>query len=155
MALTISSHMQAQAGSLVAHYRAIVSATAAEDYAALRREQIKRNIRQRIQIALRTARTLPPEGRARTIRVHLRALQSYCKSVDKSFMFAEEAIACSHYGLGGLPEASATLFHSADPQSAIAICVTQQGSLLYRSGSSWAIYRHEGDINVPSLSQRT
>ena len=112
------------------------------------KEQIKREVRQRIQAALNTARSLSPEHCVQTIRAELNSLKQYCQSVNKTFIVVEEAIACDQYDLGGSPHNTAILFRGPDARATVAICVTQRGSLLHRNDSDWVTYRAMGDLSL-------
>ncbi len=115
---------------------------------AIKRKAVKQELQNRIESALLIAKDLPPEDCLHTIRQHLITIQAYCKSIGKSFIFVEEAIACDEYDLQGAPDDSAILFRGPDEQASVAICVTCKGSLTHRNESAWAIYSNAGDIGV-------
>ncbi|KYC39853.1 hypothetical protein WA1_28195 [Scytonema hofmannii PCC 7110] len=111
------------------------------------REQIKQEMRRRIQQALECAKDLSVENCQDEIRSRLFAIQKYCKSVGKTFIVFEERITCDQFGLGGSHEDPAILFRGPNENASVAICVTDRGSLLYRNDSPWQIYRNFGDVN--------
>lgn len=111
------------------------------------REQIKQEIRRRIHEALQVVKDLRPNDCLSEMRNRLWAIQRYCQSVDKSFVFVEEAITCDRYELGGCHEDNALLFRGPNEDASVAICVTDKGSLLHRNSSRWRIYRNAGDIS--------
>lgn len=111
-----------------------------------RTELTKTEIRQQIDEALRFAQTLPPADRVNEIRRRLSALQNYCATVNKKFIFVEQIITCDRFCLAGSASETATLFRGPKEDASVAICVTQKGSLLYRNSSPWCVYRNEGDI---------
>lgn len=110
------------------------------------REQIKQEMRRRIQQALEFAKDLSTDDCQDEIRSRLFTIQKYCKSVGKTFIVFEERITCEQFGLGGSREESATLFRGPNENASVAICVTDRGSLLYRNDSPWRIYRNFGDV---------
>lgn len=111
------------------------------------REQIKQEIRQRIQETLQSVRDLPSNDYLNEIRNKLSAVQLYCQSVGKTFIFVEECITCDQYDLGGYYSDKATLFRGPSAAASVAICVTNKGSLLHRNDCPWKIYTHVGDVN--------
>ncbi|NJO43344.1 MAG: hypothetical protein HC769_25750 [Cyanobacteria bacterium CRU_2_1] len=114
------------------------------------REQVKQELRRRIQEILQCAKDLPHEECLNEIKTGLLAIQIYCESIEKTFIFIEEKITCGQYDLGGCHQDTATLFRGPNITASVAICVTQRGSLLHRNGSPWTIYRDEGDVNPVS-----
>jgi len=112
-----------------------------------RREQIKQEIRQRIQEILQSVRDLPSNDYLNEVRNKLLAVQLYCRSVGKTFIFVEERITCDQYDLGGYYGDQATLFRGPSEAASVAICVTNKGSLLHRNDCPWKIHTHMGDIN--------
>jgi hypothetical protein len=111
------------------------------------REQIKQEIRKRIQEILHAVRDLPPDDYLNGIRSKLLAVQLYCQSVGKTFIFVEECITCDQYDLGGYYGDQAALFRGPSEAASVAICVTNKGSLLHRNDCPWKIYTHMGDVN--------
>ncbi len=109
--------------------------------------QIKQILRESIHEALRTAQGLEPDACLIEIREQLCAIQTYAKLAGKTFIFVEEAITCDRYELGGRWEDAATLFRGPSENASVAICVTQNGSLLYRNGCAWSVYKDAGDID--------
>jgi hypothetical protein len=63
------------------------------------------------------------------------------------FIVCELRIACDQYDLGGSKHHQATLFRGPSEDASVAICVTEQGSLLHRNDSDWKIYCNAGDVN--------
>ena len=112
------------------------------------REQIKRELQQRIYAALQNAKELPPDQCLHEIRNRLFAIQHYCKIAGKTFIAIEETITCDQYELGGNHQDTATLFRGPSLDASVAICVTEQGSLLHRNSSFWKIYKNAGDVNL-------
>jgi hypothetical protein len=111
------------------------------------REQIKQEIQQRIHETLQVARDLPSNDCLSEVRSKLLAVQLYCQSVGKTFIFIEECITCAQYDLGGHHDNKATLFRGPSEAASVAICVTHEGSLLHRNDCPWKIYRHMRDVN--------
>lgn len=111
-------------------------------------DQIKQKIRQSIYEALQIAKELLPDACLSEIRDRLLCIQNYCKSVEKTFIFVEEAITCDQYGLGGNCQDVAILFRGPSEDASVAICVTHKGSLLHRNDSPWMVYRDMGDIRL-------
>lgn len=101
----------------------------------------------KIHDALQSAQDLSPNHCLKEIRNRLLAIKKYCATVDKTFIVVEETITCDQYSLGGCHENAATLFRGPSEDASVAICVTKKGSLLYRNGGLWKIYRYAGDIN--------
>jgi hypothetical protein len=110
------------------------------------RKSIQQELRQRIHEALQAAQMLPPADRRTEIRQRLLAIQTFCDSVHKTFIFTEQSIACAHYSLGGGKEI-ATLFRGPSEDASVAICVSDRGSLLHRNSGPWQVYCNEGDVN--------
>jgi hypothetical protein len=119
------------------------------DYLAIQspQGQIKQVLRQSIHEALQTAKDLNSAACLTEIRDQLDAIQVYCKMVNKAFIVVEESITCDCYGLGGRCEDAATLFRGPSENASVAICVTHKGSLLYRNGTAWRVYKDVGDID--------
>jgi hypothetical protein len=109
--------------------------------------QIKQILRESIHEALRMAKALDADACLTEIRDQLCAIQAYAKLAGKTFIFVEESITCDRYELGGRGEDTATLFRGPSDNASVAICVTQNGSLLYRNGCAWSIYKNAGDID--------
>jgi hypothetical protein len=114
------------------------------------REQIKQELRRRIDEALQAAKDLKPDECISLIRERLKAIQRYCETVDKVFIMIEENITCDRYDLGGSSENTATLFRGPREDASVAICITHKGSLLHRNSSPWRTYKQAGDVN-PNL----
>lgn len=110
-------------------------------------EQIKQEMRRRIYEALQIAKDLPANDCLSEIRNRLSAVQLYCQSVGKTFIFVEQAITCDQYELGGSQKDSAVLFRGPSEDASVAVCVTEKGSLLHRNSSPWRIYRNVGDVS--------
>lgn len=111
------------------------------------REQIKQEIRQRIQEVLQAVRDLPSNDCLSETRNKLSAVELYCRSVGKTFIFVEERITCDQYDLGGYCGDKATLFRGPSEAASVAICVTYKGSLLHRNDCPWKVYTYMGDVN--------
>lgn len=101
---------------------------------------------QRIHAALQFAKNLPPQDCVAEIRISLAAIQAYCETIRKIFVVVEERITCDQHDLGGSSHHQATLFRGPCKDASVAICITDRGSLLYRNGSEWQIYRNAGDL---------
>ncbi|MDB9528047.1 hypothetical protein PN498_18780 [Oscillatoria sp. CS-180] len=116
---------------------------------------IKQELRRRISETLTIAQLLPPGEACDEIRDRLLRMQDYCSSNGKTFIFIEQRINCHQFELGGRNDATATLFRGPSEDASVAICVTDEGSLLYRNDSSWTLYRNEGDVvsSAPTLVQ--
>ena len=110
-------------------------------------EHVKQTLRRLLKETLTTAQTLPVAKRRQAVHRGLHAIQDYCASVGKTFIVCELKITCAQYELGGCWQQSATLFRGPNEDASVAICVTEQGSLLHRNGSPWKIYCDAGDIN--------
>lgn len=110
------------------------------------RASIQQELRQRIHEALQAAQLLPPADRLNEIRQRLLEVQAFCDSVQKTFIFVEQSIACAQYSLGGNQEI-ATLFRGPNEDASVAICVSDRGSLLHRNSGPWQVYCNEGDVN--------
>jgi hypothetical protein len=113
------------------------------------KEQIKQELRLRIQETLQIARTLPFDIGLEVIKKRLLNLQRYCQSKGKGFIFVEQEITCDQYKLQGSHRDAAILFRGPNEDASVAICLTYRGSLLYRNSSPWIIYRDAGDIGCP------
>lgn len=111
------------------------------------RDPIKQELRRRIYETLEVAAELTADDREDEIRFRLFAIQNYCKTVEKTFIVVEQAITCDQFNLGGSAAETATLFRGPNDNASVAICVTRKGSILHRNGSSWEVYRNEGDID--------
>jgi hypothetical protein len=118
-----------------------------ETIAQRQREQIKQVIRQGIDEALQSAKSLSTERSLIEVRNRLSAIQTYCQTVNKTFIVIEEKITCNQHNLGGYETDMATLFRGPSEDASVAICVTHKGSLLHRNGSPWTIYRNVGDVH--------
>lgn len=116
-------------------------------------DTIKTEIRQQILDMLLVAQAQFSDEAVQTIRERLAAIQLFCQSVGKTFIVVEEAIACNQFDLGGHSWHTATLFRGPKPDASVAICMTQNGSLLYRNSSPWSIYRDAGDIDPNQAMQ--
>lgn len=122
--------------------------TTSDDVAAqLQRSHIRQALQQKIQTALQTAKDLPPHACLEEIERSLLAIQSYCKTLQKTFIVVEEEITCDQYELGGSKQDAATLFRGPNQEATVAICVTAKGSLLHRNDYPWTIYRNVGDVD--------
>ncbi|MEC4817473.1 MAG: hypothetical protein SAK29_30015 [Scytonema sp. PMC 1069.18] len=111
-----------------------------------RREEIKQELRQRIQETLECVKDLSAEDGRNEIRNRLFAIQEYCKTVGKTFLFFEQRINCEQFGLEGSQEDFAILFRGPSEDASVAICITDKGSLLYRNDSPWRIYKNFRDV---------
>jgi hypothetical protein len=116
---------------------------------------IRQELQQRIQTALQAAKDSPPDDCLKKIESSLLAIQTYCKTVQKTFIVIEEKITCDQYELGGRRQDSAVLFRGPNQEATVAICVTAKGSLLHRNDCPWVIYRNAGDIDPLQLSSFT
>lgn len=110
-----------------------------------------------VRVAL-VAQQKPRSERYQTVRQRLNKIQDYCTSVGKKFIVCELQITCDQYDLGGNRQINATLFRGPNEDASVAICMTEQGSLLHRNDSPWKDYCDAGDINpvkpdlIPMLS---
>ncbi len=111
------------------------------------KEQIKQEVRRRIQEILQICRDLPPSRRLYEVKRRLLGIQYYCESRGKTFTFVQMSITCDEYDLGGSSKDKATLFRGPSEDASVAICITDQGSLLHRNGSLWRLYQNAGDVN--------
>lgn len=111
---------------------------------------IKQELRQRISETLAVAQFLSPTEACNEVRDRLQLMQAYCQSVGKTFIFVEQRIYCHQFDLGGSSKVMATLFRGPSEDASVAICITDAGSLLYRSSSAWVLYRNEGDLVPPA-----
>lgn len=118
---------------------------------APKQEHIRYQLAQKIYAALQSAKDLPAQDCLAEIRIRLLGIQAYCRTIGKTFIVVEERIACNQYDLGGCEPDRATLFRGPREDASVAICVTDQGSLLHRNSSEWQVYRNVGDIQC-SLS---
>jgi hypothetical protein len=112
------------------------------------RQRVKQALGQKIYAALLFAQTLPPDDCVQEIRTRLLAIQIECRAIGKSFIVVEERITCSQHGLKGRDHTKATLFRGPSETASVAICVTDQGSLLHRKGDCWQVYKNVGDVNI-------
>lgn len=110
-------------------------------------EHVKQTIRRLLQETLTIAEKLPVAKRRTFIRQGLNNIQDYCATFDKTFIVHELTITCDHYDLGGCQYHAATLFRGPNEDASVAICVTDQGSLLHRNDSPWQVYCDAGDVN--------
>ena len=111
------------------------------------RERVKQELGQKIYAALQAAKNLSPEESLKEIKTRLSDIQTECRAIGKPFVFVEERVTCNQHGLKGRSQDSATLFRGPNENASVAICVTDQGSLLHRNGDRWRIYRNVGDVN--------
>jgi hypothetical protein len=107
---------------------------------------VKQELRQRIFATLQCAKDLPVQECLQEVKTRLLAIQAYCETIDKTFIVVEERITCDQYDLGGYKRSAATLFRGPSEDASVAICVTDQGSLLHRTSPQWQVYRDAGDI---------
>jgi len=119
--------------------------------------EVRQELGQKIHAALQSAKDLPLQDCLTDIRTRLLEIQAYCASIGKAFIVIEERIACNQYDLGCCHHHTATLFRGPREDASVAICVTDQGSLLHRNHSEWQVYRNVGDIqcsipNIPQIS---
>ena len=110
------------------------------------KKEIKRQLRQLLKEILLAAQESSHTERVVLLRHGLKAIQIYCRSVGKTFIFCELKITCDEYGLGGSQQQSATLFRGPSEDASVAICVTDKGSLLHRNDSCWTVYCDAGDV---------
>ncbi len=110
-------------------------------------EQVKQTLRRLLQETLRGAQQQLIAERRHFVRKKLCDIQAYCENVNKTFIVCELSISCDQYGLGGNKYHHATLFRGPSEDASVAICVTEQGSLLHRNDSDWKIYCDAGDVN--------
>ncbi len=111
------------------------------------RERVRQELGQKIHAALQAAKNLSREEALTAIKTSLLAIQIECRTIGKSFIFIEERVTCSQYGLKGRIQDSATVFRGPSENASVAICVTDRGSLLHRNGDRWQIYKDVGDVN--------
>jgi hypothetical protein len=110
------------------------------------RSRIRKEIGKRIYDLLQTAKDLPTSECLNEVRTTLLEIQQDCQKLEKSFIFVEKRITCANYALGGSATDQATLFRGPREDASVAICVTDQGSVLHRNGSPWTAYRNVGDV---------
>ena len=115
-------------------------------------QQIRQDLRQKIQLTLEIAKDLPPVRCVSMIRRNLADIQNYCAIFGKTFIVVEQNITCDQYDLQGAHSDKAILFRGPDERATVAICVTEKGSLLHRNDSAWTVYRDVGDILVHPLA---
>ncbi len=111
-------------------------------------DSIKQELRRLLKETLTIAQTKSVAEREQFIRIRLSQIQTYCKSMNKTFITHELKVTCNEYELGGSYHQTATLFRGPSEDASVAICVTDQGSLLHRNGSLWRAYCNAGDINL-------
>lgn len=117
----------------------------------VQRDPIKQELRRRIYETLEVASDLAAGDRLDEIKFRLFAIQTYCKTVEKTFIVVEQSIACDQFELGGSPNDTAILFRGPNEDASVAICVTHKGSILHRNDCSWTVYKNEGDINPATI----
>jgi hypothetical protein len=110
-------------------------------------EQVKQELRRLLQETLAIVQQQPVAERRQFLSKSLCDIQAYCENANKTFIVCELKIACDQYGLGGSKHHHATLFRGPNEDASVAICVTEQGSLLHRNDSPWTIYCNAGDVN--------
>ncbi len=110
-------------------------------------EPDKQEMRRLLQETLKSVQQQPIAERRQFVWKKLCDIQSYCESVNKTFIACELSITCNQYDLGGSQHHHATLFRGPNEDASVAICVTEQGSLLHRNDSDWNIYCDAGDVN--------
>ena len=110
-------------------------------------EHVKQTIRRLLQETLAVAQKLPVAKRRTFVRQSLENIQDYCATFEKTFIVREITINCDQYELGGSQYHYATLFRGPSEDASVAICITEQGSLLHRNDSPWIIYCNAGDVN--------
>ncbi|MEM9217899.1 MAG: hypothetical protein AAGD25_26605 [Cyanobacteria bacterium P01_F01_bin.150] len=115
------------------------------------KQQIRQNLRNKIQCMLKIAKELPSRKCVSMIRRNLEDIQNYCAIFGKTFIVVEENIVCNQYNLQGSHHDKAILFRGPDERATVAICVTEKGSLLHRNDSDWKVYRDAGDIFIQHL----
>ncbi|MEO1791946.1 MAG: hypothetical protein AAFR25_06945 [Cyanobacteria bacterium J06629_19] len=120
-----------------------------------KKQEIKQQIRQRLKETLNAAKEKPNSERQSLIRQSLLQLQAYCKSLGNTFIFYELKITCDQYDLGGSASSPATLFRGPSENASVAICVTDQGSLLHRNGQQWHAYCDAGDVMLNRYKEPT
>lgn len=109
-------------------------------------EHVKQTLRRLLQETITVAQKLPVAKRRQFIRQGLENIQDYCETHGKTFIVCELIITCNQYGLGGCQHHSATLFRGPNEDASVAICITEQGSLLHRNDSAWTVYCDAGDV---------
>jgi hypothetical protein len=110
-------------------------------------EPVKQTLRRLLQETLRSAQQQPIAERRQFVWKRLCDIQAYCENANKTFIVCELSITCNQYELGGSKHHQATLFRGPSENASVAICVTEQGSLLHRNDSDWKIYCNAGDVN--------
>ena len=110
-------------------------------------KHVKQTIRRLLQETLAIAQKLPVAKRRHYIQQSLENIQDYCATFEKSFIVREIMISCDQYELGGCEHHYATLFRGPNEDASVAICITEQGSLLHRNESPWIVYCNAGDVN--------
>lgn len=117
-----------------------------KEFDLYQKEQLKQELRHRIQETLQSASMVSGEVGLEVIRKRLLNIQRYCQSIGKGFIFVEQEITCDQYRLQGSEQDAAILFRGPKEDASVAICLTRKGSLLYRNSCPWIIYRDAGDI---------
>lgn len=110
-------------------------------------EHVKQTIRRLLKETLIIAQKLPVARRRQYIQQSLENIQDYCATFGKTFIVRENTINCDQYELGGSEYHFATLFRGPNEDASVAICITEQGSLLHRNDSPWTVYCNAGDVN--------
>lgn len=114
-------------------------------------ENIKQMLRRLLQETLHAAPEKPIAERQQFVRERLSYIQKLCSNFDKTFIVCELRVTCDQYDLGGSHQHTATLFRGPSEEASVAICITEQGSVLHRNDSSWKVYDDAGDVS-PSVS---
>ncbi|MEM9483254.1 MAG: hypothetical protein AAGA83_06130 [Cyanobacteria bacterium P01_F01_bin.116] len=116
-------------------------------------EHVKQTIRRLLQETLTIAQKLPVARRQTYIRQSLENIQDYCATFEKTFIVREITISCDQYEIGGSQHHFATLFRGPSKDASVAICITEQGSLLHRNDSPWKVYCNAGDVHPVEVLQ--
>ncbi len=116
-------------------------------------EDIKQTLRRLLQETLNAAPKQPIAERQQFVRDRLRYIQTFCNDIDKTFIVCELRVTCDQYDLGGNSQHRATLFRGPSETASVAICITEQGSVLHRNDSLWQVYDDAGDVSPLKLER--
>lgn len=111
------------------------------------KNEIKQELRRLLTETMIIAQGQSVVDRQQFVRRRLRDIQGYCKIFNKAFIVHELEITCDQFDLGGSNRHRATLFRGPNEDASVAICVTDEGSLLHRNGSPWKVFCNAGDIS--------
>ena len=109
-------------------------------------DRIKQELRLLLRETLTMVQKEPVANRQQFVRKKLEYIQGHCQRANKKFIVCELGITCDQYGLGGSEHHCAVLFRGPSEDASVAICVTDRGSVLYRSGSPWQLIYSARDV---------